>query len=479
MFDCALSGKRYSVETLEYLFADDCCLQPPQLYMDAAMHYRRKLANLYQLNPYLTTFNFGWAFLDSWSREHFNAAYPDYELVMKTLDHYQRPDPPVYQTPFDLPDSLDELKSYAQLKAGEAQRLNMDMVGGAIGMWFTTPYAVDEAVRTDENHPINQAIKAYVAEFREKGIGVSYWMRPDFVKTGTANVLSDKFIERYMIYVMLKFPAIREKLEEEGLALVRSHPDWLKRGRDGRLPNFEIDYCENWTPVSFASGYYDEVLLPTLQMMHRLGFTTIFQDGLFSVMTGVDYRDGQALPNMPYLWRWLQDAARLGLDFAGECLLGWGNNTVPTPVESDAANPWALIHSCFRGDLEAAWVGPRLRYIASSLYVAAYMDMESSEEQARVARFCQDFVRQNGHPDRVFLENLRWDFLDPTGRSALRGWVWDKVFWEFADGRRVLYPSYAEFLSLPDLTDLPLKESLTEMDRSAGNTLPGLARSGE
>jgi len=42
---------------------------------------------------------------------------------------------------------------------------------------------------------------------------------------------------------------------------------------------------------------------------------------------------------MPYLWRWLQDVKRLGLDFAGECLLGWGNNTVPTPAEIDAANP--------------------------------------------------------------------------------------------------------------------------------------------
>jgi hypothetical protein len=473
MLDCSASGQRFSVETFEYLFAADNGLKPPQLYMDAAMHYRRKLAHLYQFNPHLTTFNYGWAFLDSWSRDHFSNVYTDYELLMKTFDRYQREQPSVYQSPFDLPDSLPELRSYAVQKAGEASRLAMDLVGGAIGLWFTTPYAVDEEIRRDENHPINRAIKDYVDEFRKKGIGVAYWMRPDFIKTGTANVLSDQFIERYMIYVMLKFPSIREKLEKEGLALVRSHPEWLKQGRDGTWPNFKIDYCENWTPVSFASGYYDEVLIPTVQMMRKLGFTTIFQDGLFSVMSGVDYHAGRSLPNMPYLWRWLQDVSRLGLDFAGECLLGWGNNTVPTPAEIDAANPWALIHSCFRGDLEAAWVGARFRHIANSLYSCAYMDMGSDDEQARVARFCQTFVAQHGHPDRVYLENLRWDFLDPTGRSALRGWVWDRVYWEYQDGQRVLYPSYVEFQALDSAHSAPADP--TEMDRSAGNILPGRA----
>ncbi len=475
MVDCAVSGQRFALETFEYLFNSDNRLQPPQLYMDAAMHYRRKLANLYQLNPYLTTFNYGWAFLDSWSREAFQNQNSDYEVMMKSLKTYRHPEPPTYQTPFDLPDSLEELRRYAAIKADDASRLNMDLVGGAIGLWFTTPYAVDPDLRFDENHPINQAIKDYTSEFREKGIGVAYWLRPDFVKTGTANTLSAGFIERYLMYVTLKFPAIMEKLEKEGLKLIRDHPDWLKRGRDGSLPNFEVDFCENWTPVSFASGYYDEVLIPTLKMMHRLGFTTIFQDGLFSVMSGVDYHEGHAIPNMPYLWRWLQDATLIGLDFAGECLLGWGNNTVPTPAEIDAANPWALIHSCFRGDLEASWVGARFRHIANSLYASAYMDMGSTEDQVQVAKFCEEFVQSNGHPDRVFLENLRWDYIDSSGHSALRGWVWDAVFWEYADGRRVKYPSYPEFLANQQQETTQVEGQKTEMDRGTGNILPGKA----
>jgi len=474
MVDCAANGVRFAVDTFEYLFAEDNDVKAPQLFMDAAMHYRHNLAHLYQLDPYLRSVNYGWAFLDHWSRE-FQNNYGDYELMMKAVEVHQRKPPYQYRTPLDLPDNLDELKDYAQFKAKEAERLHMDLVGGAVGLYFTTPYAVDPQILLDINHPVNQAIKAYVEEFTKRGIRVSYWMRPDFIKTGTANVLSDKFIERYMMYVMMKFPAIREKLEQEGLALIREHPDWLKRGRDGNLPNFEIDYCELWTPVSYASGYYDEVLIPTIKMMRQLGFTTIFEDGLFSVMSGIDYRDGKALPNMPYLWRWLQDAGRMGLDFNGECLLGFGNNTVPTPAEVDAANMWALIHSNFRGDLEAEWVGPRLRYIAYSLYIGAYMTMESTAEQAAVSKFAQDFLQKNGHPDRVYLENLRWDFLDESGRSAVRGWIWDKVYWEYKDGHRVYYPTYAEYLSTDTTKAQQLKDAKTEMDRSTGNTLPGKA----
>jgi hypothetical protein len=69
------------------------------------------------------------------------------------------------------------------------------------------------------------------------------------------------------------------------------------------------------------------------------------------------------------------------------------------------------------------------------------------------AKFCRRFIADNGHPDRVRLEGLRWDFIDPSGRSAVRGWVWDKVYWEYHDGRNIRsieYPSYGEFRDLPE-----------------------------
>jgi hypothetical protein len=53
------------------------------------------------------------------------------------------------------------------------------------------------------------------------------------------------------------------------------------------------------------------------------------------------------------------------------------------------------------------------------------MRLDSSADHVKVARFGQAFLKQHGHPDRVVLENLRWDFIDPTGRIPLRGWVWD------------------------------------------------------
>ena len=103
------------------------------------------------------------------------------------------------------------------------------------------------------------------------------------------------------------------------------------------------------------------------------------------------------------------------------------------------------------------------------------MSMDSSEDQVRVAQFCQEFIRQHGHPDRVFLENLRWDFLDPTGRSAVKGWIWDQVYWEYRDGRRIKYPSYAEFLSIETGRSINIEAERGELDRGTGNILPGRA----
>jgi hypothetical protein len=82
------------------------------------------------------------------------------------------------------------------------------------------------------------------------------------------------------------------------------------------------------------------------------------------------------------------------------------------------------------------------------MYAGAYMHVNSSQEHADVARFMQNFIKENGHPDRVRLDGLRWDFIDPTGKSALRGWVWDKVYWEYDSGKNVEYPSYADFIGI-------------------------------
>ncbi len=411
MIDCSVSGERYSVETFEYLFTEDTRLKPPQLYMDAALHFRRNLAKLYQLNPNLTCFSYGWA---------------------------------TSMTNAVMPKDPAQLKEYGKQRAILSEKAGMDYAGS--DGWFFQPFVAPEMMY-DENHPINQGIRELVKEFNERGMEVGFWIRPELVLQASANILSTHFTTQYPPYRYYNLPDLLKILEKDGIPFIRNHPGWFKCGLDGELPNFH-DYTTGYfTPMSLMTGWYDEVVLPVLKMMKSVGLSHIFQDGGFSSMTGVDYIDGKATAIMPYYWRYFQDAARLGLVIHGECPIGWGNNSLQTPVEIDAANPWAMIQANFRGNLEATWLSARFRHIAHSIYSAAYMRIESSEDHVKVARFCQNFVKEHGHPDRVYLENLHWDFIDPTGRSALRGWVWDNAVWEYNDGRKVRYPSFDEIMT--------------------------------
>ncbi|MBS7614606.1 hypothetical protein KEJ18_02575 [Candidatus Bathyarchaeota archaeon] len=47
--DVAKSGEKTSIETFEYLWSADTSLQPPQQFIDATFFYRRRLAELYDL----------------------------------------------------------------------------------------------------------------------------------------------------------------------------------------------------------------------------------------------------------------------------------------------------------------------------------------------------------------------------------------------------------------------------------------------
>ncbi len=58
----------------------------------------------------------------------------------------------------------------------------------------------------------------------------------------------------------------------------------------------------------------------------------------------------------------------------------------------------------------------------------------------RAHAFAREFLKKNGPPDRVVLQGLR-----PAEGKQTDHWVYDGVFWEYADGRRVKYPN-----SLPE-----------------------------
>jgi hypothetical protein len=116
--------------------------------------------------------------------------------------------------------------------------------------------------------------------------------------------------------------------------------------------------------------------------------------------------------------------------------VGWPGNTLPTPNRKDLDNLWAYTLGSYRGNREEplAWFTPEMRHRSHQLYIGAYIHQDSAPGQAVAARFGQEFVKKNGAADRVVLQGLR---QDNDGK-----WVWDKVWWEYADGRRVQYPDW-------------------------------------
>jgi hypothetical protein len=276
-----------------------------------------------------------------------------------------------------------------------------------------------------------------IANTNKQGVKWGYWVRPEFIKQALPNVMSTFFHTQYYGYVRQLFPPGVPIVEERGLKLVREHPEWIRVGKGGAHP---LLTPYNWTPASMTRpGWYEEVIYKDLVMMKKLGYASVFQDGGFATLSGVDYTTGRARANMPYYWRFYQDIAQLGMDVSGECASGWGNNTLPQPSREDMKELWAFTHSVYRGNIESSfpWYTAEMRHKSHQLYIGSYMSLRSTADHAAVARFAQKFIRDNGHPDRVFLEGLRWD---ESGAE----WTWDKVWWEYKDGRRVQYPNYAD-----------------------------------
>lgn len=407
--DVVSDGRRLAVETFEWLWAPGETPPAPQRFMDATFHYRRGLADLYGLKRDLPCLDYAW---DYWG--------PGREVLR-----------------FESEDERYRiLAEWGSKTAALAKAVGADRVGGCHELWTSSPYTVDDAIRLDPNHPLNRAIFEMNRGFAAAGIEYGYWVRPEFVKQALPNVLSTRFYTPYYGYQQQTYPPAIPLVETRGLPLIREHPGWIRVGRDGSYPE-RTPY--NWTPMSLTSGgWYEEVIYKSLVMMKRLGFSSVFQDGGYSMLSGVDYTGGKARPVQPYYWRFFRDLARLGLDLAGECPVGWPGNTLPTPNRKDLDNLWAYTLGTYRGNREApfAWFTPEMRHRSHQLYIGAYLHLDSVPGHAVAARFAQEFVGKNGAPDRVVLEGLR---QENDGK-----WIWDKVWWQYANGRRVRYPDWAE-----------------------------------
>jgi hypothetical protein len=410
--DAAASGKRTRLESFEYLWNHDTTLESPQQFMDATFFYRRGLARLYGLQVNHGAFDTAW-----------DAAWgPGAAAVAGKSDT----------------EKLDVLRKWGESLADRAFRIGADAVGGAHELWTSSPYTTPDDIRLNLDHPINKAIADMLAAFRKQGVGFAYWVRPEFVKQPYPIAISPSFSTTYYGYVRQLFPPASPIVEKDGLALIRDHQEWIRLDRDGGHP-FRTPY--NWTPMSLTKkGWYEEVIYPTLVMMKQLGITTVFQDGGSSSLAGVDYTLGEARAVQPYYWRYYQDIYGLDLDLEGECTVGWTSSNVGNITAADAKRLWAFTMVNHRGNLDGAgrnFFTAEMRHISHQLYCGAYMGLQSDANHTAAARFAHRFVQDNGHPERVFLEGLKYD-------NDKQMWRWDNVWWEYAGGKRVRYPNYSE-----------------------------------
>ncbi|MBS7614607.1 hypothetical protein KEJ18_02580 [Candidatus Bathyarchaeota archaeon] len=335
---------------------------------------------------------------------------------------------------------MNILRRWGEKIAEKARQAGADHVGGAHELWFSSPYTVPDEIRLNPMHPINCAIADMIAAIHKQGLGFGYWVRPEFVKQAYPMVMSSSFYTTYYGYVNQLFLRAIPIIEQVGLVLIRKHPEWIRRGRSGKIPK-KTPY--NWTPMSLTiKGWYEEVVYKTLVMMKKLGVDSVFQDGGFSNMPGVDYTSGSARAVQPYNWRFYQDVNCLGLQQNGENMTGWVTNNLHNLVENDTKHLWAFAFGNYRGNLEGDAVRfftSILRHISHQLYIGAYLNLSGDPRHAEVARFAQKFIEQNGHPKRVYLEGLKWD-------ESEQMWKWDNVWWEYGAGKRVRYPNYHEVI---------------------------------
>ena len=383
------------MDTFEYLHTADRSLQGPQRYIDARFYFNRRMAALYDLPPNLPAVTC--ASTLGWANEK----------------------------------KVEAAESQAKSCADQG----VDLFLFYHPLWFSAGYAMDESYLTDPKVPDNELIRQMVAAFAAKGVKVGYWIRPEFVKTARANILSDRFYTPYYGYNGQSIPRLVPLLEQRGLPMIRSHMEWLRKNRDGSWPDVSK---YNWTPMSMAGGWLDQLVWSTFKMSSELGCRTVFFDGGFGGMCGVDYTPGHAVPMQPYWWRLFRLMKEAGLDLYGECGVSFGGGYDFGPVGRDAERmPWFYANASINPSEMPLKEGAKSsRHRFHQVYCAVDMaGRDEGGEHAKATKFFASFLKTNGHPDRVVLKNLRFE----SGK-----WVYDGVDWEYADGKKVAYPNSYE-----------------------------------
>ena len=144
--------------------------------------------------------------------------------------------------------------------------------------------------------------------------------------------------------------------------------------------------------------------------------------------------DGRAVAIQPYWSRIIRTACKLGVPPIGECGIGAGPMFCFSPSGEASHGKMAWMFSgcalmCNKGQATEEWM--------HKLHKLNAVPFQILTKTPRAHAFAKRFVKQHGQPRRVALDNLR--LANEEGETD--HWVWDRVFWEYADGRRVEYPN--------------------------------------
>jgi hypothetical protein len=219
--------------------------------------------------------------------------------------------------------------------------------------------------------------------------------------------------------------------------------------------------------MSLASGWWDQVMWPTLYTSRQMGFDWLLMDGGFGGMQGVYYqpapagKDRTAVACQPYWWRMFRALRHLGLRNFGECTLGWKGGFVNLTGPGDEYFIWMYQASCIWGNENLAT--PQQLHQLYQLYNGSAGSKMMEADLAPVERYASEFFKKNGSPEWIELRELKATepktvtvsvAESPVAGGATRIsaenqytfsarlWSWTDAIWHYADGRAVVYPAY-------------------------------------
>jgi hypothetical protein len=427
-WDLAASGRRTPVETVEYLYAADVRQPLPQRFINARMETFQNVSRRMGVQDGL-----GGVALVS----------PHNEIVRR---------------------GGPEASADTWIK--ELAGTGVDVVGMWHDTWQANPDTVSPEYFLNETFRFNPELKRMNAKFAAAGLHPGFWFRPEFCKTSLPTGLSSPLLpleQHYHSIEWMSYPVPGETLiaTEKALPVIRDHPNWIRRQRDGAWPQ-STPY--NWIPMSLASGWWDEIMWPALAMSARLGFDRVLTDGGFGGMQGVDYapvldgRTDTAVPCQPFWWRYFRTLQHLGIRQTGECTGGWvgANTSVGGPTD---------IHHLWMLQMGTIIFPDQFLTTPADLHRAYQLYNECNTlapgRFAAVRRHAVRFYATHRAPDWIELRDLREgepvEVVATNGayaglpkpvtpeapcRYTVRPWTWREAVWHYDDGTQAVFPAY-------------------------------------